>query len=120
MKYVTVAFAFLLAACLPGASDYDLSGTWAIEYHDDNGHEVDHPKLVLHQEGQKLNGVFGNKDWPIEGEIRANHMLFTYKGFASDGSSGLVHAQAWIQSPHKLVGRMMSPLNGGTFTATRE
>src|SRR5262249_23365857 len=67
MKYVTAAFAFMLAACLPGASDYDLSGTWAIEYHDDNGHEVDHPKLVLHQEGQKLN---------------------------SDGSSGLVHAQA--------------------------
>jgi hypothetical protein len=38
----------------------DLTGTWQIDYHDDNGVSTSTPKLVLHQTGDKLTGTFGN------------------------------------------------------------
>jgi hypothetical protein len=122
MKYaylVTIA-ALSFGLVVYGKTAHDLSGTWTIEYHDDNGHEVDYPKLVLHQSGQKLSGTFGNKDWPVTGEVKADHMEFSYMGYASDGSSGTVAAQAFIKSDNKLSGRMMSPVNGGEFTATKQ
>jgi hypothetical protein len=121
MKLSAAAALFLgLGFAVQAYAPPDLSGTWLIEYHDDNGVEVDHPKLVLHQNGQNLDGTFGSKNWAVKGRIQANHLEFSYTGYASDGSSGTVNAQAFIQSPAKLTGRMMSPLNGGTFTAVKQ
>jgi len=120
MKYFAAAFFFGLGLVSQAYAPPDLSGKWIIEYHDDNGVEVDHPNLVLHQTGQNLEGTFGNKNWAVKGRILANHLEFSYTGFASNGTSGTVNAQAFIQSPTKLVGRMMSPLNGGVFTAVKQ
>jgi hypothetical protein len=120
MKYFAPAIFFCLGLASQAYAPPDLSGKWIIEYHDDNGVEVDHPQLLLHQTGQNLDGTFGNKNWAVKGRILANHLEFSYTGFASNGTSGTVNAQAFIQSPTKLTGRMMSPLNGGTFTALKQ
>jgi hypothetical protein len=120
MKYAVAALFLGLGLSSQAFAPPDLSGRWLIEYHDDNGVEVDHPRLVLHQSGQNLEGTFGDKNWPVKGRILANHLEFSYTGFASNGSSGTVNAQAFIQSAAKLTGRMMSPLNGGTFTALKQ
>ena len=120
MKYTTAALFLCLGFASQAYAPPDLSGKWVIEYHDDNGVEVDHPQLTLRQSGMNLEGTFGNKNWPVKGHIAANHLEFSYTGFASNGTSGNVNAQAFIQSSSKLTGRMMSPLNGGTFTASKQ
>jgi hypothetical protein len=110
----------LLGLLAYGYASPDLSGVWLIEYHDDNGVEIDHPKLLLQQSGNQLSGKFGVKDWAVTGRILANHVEFSYTGYASDGREGKVNAQAFIQSSSRMTGRMMSPLNGGTFTAAKQ
>jgi len=120
MKYAVATLFLCLGVPSQAYAPPDLSGKWVIEYHDDDGEEVDYPQLTLRQSGLNLEGTFGNKNWPVKGLIVVKHMEFSYTGFGSDGHSGTVHAQAFIQSPKKLIGRMMSPLNGGTFTASKQ
>src|ERR1017187_8199544 len=47
----------------------NLSGTWQIEYHDKNGKEVDTPTVSFMQTGGRLEGVFGDKHWKLEGTV---------------------------------------------------
>jgi hypothetical protein len=120
MKFTISALFLCLGFVSQAYAPPDLNGKWVIEYHDDNGVEVDHPQLTLRQSGMNLEGTFGNKNWPVKGHVAASHLEFSYTGFASNGASGTVTAQAFIQTSSKLTGRMMSPLNGGTFTASKQ
>ena len=60
------------------AAEINLSGTWQIEYHDKNGKEVDTPMISFLDNGGKLEGVFGNQHWKVEGSVSGATVQFAF------------------------------------------
>jgi hypothetical protein len=117
----------LIACALASAQQnpgLDLSGTWQIDYHDDNGVSTSTPKLVLHQAGDKLTGTFGNLDWPIIGTIDGNRIIFTFVAFGRDRNEGAISDTVFywgtIDNASKMEGRMKNPKEAGNWTAAKQ
>ena len=63
----------------------DLTGTWQIDFHDDDGVSYSSPKLVLKREADKLTGTFGKYDWPVIGAVDHNNVVFSFVAFGHEG-----------------------------------
>lgn len=100
------------------AAEFNLSGTWQIEYHDKNGKEVDYPVVTLVQRGDRLEGVFGNKHWRIEGEVTGTKAQFSFH--PPQRPDITVRYQGSLESPDRMRGTMASEVQSGTFVAVRK
>jgi hypothetical protein len=96
----------------------NVSGTWLIEYHDNNGKEVDTPIVSLMQSNGQLDGVFGNQHWKVKGAIAGNQVQFSF----SPPQHPEIHVryQGALDSPAKMHGTMASEVQSGNFAATRQ
>jgi hypothetical protein len=65
-------------AAFSAAAQINLSGTWQIEYHDKNGKEVDTPMVSFMHTGGRLEGVFGDKHWKLEGTVVSDQVRFAF------------------------------------------
>ena|ERR1035438_1767202 len=94
------------------------SGTWQIEYHDKNGKEVDMPMVTFLQNGGRLEGVFGDKYWRLEGSVVGDQVQFF---FHPPGHPDVtVKYQGRLDSSVRMGGTMASEVPSGTFVATRK
>lgn len=96
----------------------NVTGTWQIDYHDKNGVEVDRPKVTLHQSGDKLTGVFGNRDWKVEGAVTGDAVVFWFH--PPQRPDITVKYQGKLEKKDLIRGAMASEVQSGVFTATRE
>ena|SRR6185437_3414638 len=96
----------------------NVSGTWQIEYHDKNGKEVDTPMVTFLQTGGRLEGVFGNQHWRIEGTLVGTAVKFSFH--PPQKPEITVAYQGALESPSLIRGTMASQVQSGTFTATRK
>ncbi|MGC4051073.1 MAG: hypothetical protein QM757_17050 [Paludibaculum sp.] len=64
-----LGFALSVGLTAQVSQSANVSGTWQIEYHDKNGKEVDTPMISLMQSGARLEGVFGNQHWKVQGTL---------------------------------------------------
>ena len=104
-------------------SGVDLTGTWQIDYHDDNGVSTSTPKLVLKQEADKLTGYFGKFNWPVIGAVDHNTVVFTFLAFGHEGGreiSDTVFYWGTVDASGALHGRMKNPKEAGNWTAARQ
>ena len=65
-------------------ADVNLTGTWQIDFHDDNGVSHSSPQLVLKQEPDRLTGTFGKFDWPVIGAVDHNNVVFSFVAFGHE------------------------------------
>jgi hypothetical protein len=115
LLYTLVVCAFAL---LPMAAQMNMSGTWQIEYHDNNGKEIDMPMITLLQNGGRLDGVFGDKHWKVEGTVTGDEVQFWFH--PPQHTEVTVRYTGKIQSGNQLRGTMHSEVQAGTFVATRK
>ena len=106
----------LAAFCV--AAQINLSGTWQIEYHDKNGKEVDTPMVSFLDNGGKLEGVFGNKHWKVEGSVSGTQVQFAFHPPARPEIT--VRYQGTLESANQMRGTMESQVQSGTFVAVRK
>ncbi len=107
-----------LAAVAQAQPPVNLSGTWQIEYHDKNGKEVDTPMVSLMQNGARLEGVFGNKHWKVEGTVAGDQVTFAFH--PPQRPDITVRYQGRLESATQMRGTMASEVQSGTFIATRK
>jgi hypothetical protein len=96
----------------------NLSGTWQIEYHDKNGKEVDTPVVTFLQNGGRLEGVFGDKHWRLEGTVAGEQVQFAFH--PPQRPDITVRYQGKLESANQIRGTMTSEVQSGTFTAVRK
>ena len=117
-------FAVLLAAILTLGTvaqmnqNVNLTGTWQIEYHDNNGKEVDTPMISLLQSNGRLEGVFGNQHWKVQGALTGNQISVSFS--PPKHPEVTVGYQGTLESATQMRGTMASPVQSGTFVATRK
>jgi hypothetical protein len=100
----------------------DLTGTWQIDFHDDNGVSQSSPKLVLKQDADKLTGTFGKYDWPVIGAVDHNNVVFTFVAFGHEGGreiSDTVFYWGTIDNAGNMLGRMKNPKEAGDWVASK-
>jgi hypothetical protein len=107
-----------LAAFAQTEQKVNVSGTWQIEYHDNNGKEVDTPMISFLQTGGRLEGVFGNKHWKVEGTIVGDQVQFLFHPPVRPDIT--VRYQGKLESPGHMRGTMASEVQSGTFVASRK
>ena len=107
-----------LAALAQTEQKVNLSGTWQIEYHDKNGKEVDTPMVRFLQTGGRLEGVFGDKHWKLEGTVVGDQLQFFFHPPAH--SEITVKYQGKLESSGQIRGAMASEVQSGTFVAVRK
>ncbi|HWC95473.1 MAG TPA: hypothetical protein VG456_01955 [Candidatus Sulfopaludibacter sp.] len=95
----------------------NLSGTWQIEYHDKNGKEVDTPMITFLQTGGRLEGVFGNKHWRVEGVFAGDQVQFLFHPAGHPEIN--VRYQGKLDAKGEIRGTMVSEVQSGTFVAVR-
>jgi hypothetical protein len=105
-------------AAISALAQGGLTGTWQIEYHDKNGKEVDYPMITFLQNGSRLEGVFGNKHWRVQGAIDGNRVEFAFH--PPQRPDVTVRYQGTIDNANQLRGTMASEVQSGTFVATRQ
>jgi hypothetical protein len=96
----------------------NVTGTWQIEYHDNNGKEVDTPMISLLETGGRLEGVFGNQHWKVQGALAGGQLEFSFS--PPQHSEVVVRYRGTLDSPTKMHGTMASQVQSGTFVATRK
>jgi hypothetical protein len=96
----------------------NLSGTWQIEYHDNNGKEVDTPMVTLLQNGARLDGVFGDKHWKVEGTVVGDEVKFAFH--PPQRPDITVRYQGKLESANQIRGTMASEVQAGSFVAVRK
>jgi hypothetical protein len=96
----------------------NLTGTWQIEYHDNNGKEVDTPMVSLLQSNGRLEGVFGNQHWKVQGAVTGNQITFSFS--PPKHPEIMVRYQGTLESATQMRGTMASQVQSGTFVATRK
>jgi hypothetical protein len=112
-----------IACATPVKAATDLTGTWQINYQDDNGVSTSNPILVLHQTDGKLTGTFGNLDWPVIGTVDGNHVVFTFVAYGrEDGRpiSDTVFYWGTVDETGKMKGRMKNPKEAGEWVAAKK
>lgn len=100
----------------------NLSGTWQINFNDDNGVSRSSPKLVLTQSGDKLTGTFGLYDWPVVGAVDGNHVVFSFVAYGHEKGQAIsdtVFYWGTIENGVKMKGRMKNPKEAGDWIANR-
>jgi hypothetical protein len=107
-----------LAAFAQTERKVNVSGTWQIEYHDNNGKEVDTPMVSFMQTGGRLDGVFGNKHWKVEGTVVGDQVQFFFHPPVRPDIT--VKYQGKLESSGQIRGNMASEVQSGTFVATRK
>ncbi|SPE31808.1 exported hypothetical protein [Candidatus Sulfopaludibacter sp. SbA3] len=122
MKMLRYALCVCVLASLGAFAQTDqkvnLSGTWQIEYHDKNGKEVDTPMVTFLQTGGRLEGVFGDKHWRLEGTVVGEQVQFL---FHPPGHPEVtVRYQGKLESAGQMRGTMVSEVQSGTFVASRQ
>jgi len=113
-----IVCAFAAIAAFAQAEPKNLSGTWQIEYHDKNGKEVDTPMVSFLQTGGRLEGVFGNKHWRLEGTVVADQVQFLFHPAGHPEIS--VRYTGKVDSSGEIRGSMVSEVQSGTFVAVRK
>lgn len=96
----------------------NLSGTWQIEYHDKNGKEVDTPMISFLQTRSRLEGVFGNQHWKVEGTVVGDQVQFFFHPPSRPDIT--VRYEGTLESPVRMHGIMASQVQSGTFVAARK
>ncbi len=107
-----------LAAFAQTDPKLNLSGTWQIEYHDKNGKEVDTPMITFLQSGGRLEGVFGDKHWKVEGTVAGGQVEFWFHPPVRPDV--IVRYSGRVESAGAMRGTMVSAVQSGTFTAVRK
>ena len=105
-------------ATLSAAAQSSISGTWQIEYRDKNGQEVDTPMVTLLQNGNRIDGVFGNQHWKVEGTAVGGQIQFSFH--PPHRSDITVHYRGTLESGSRMSGTMASEVQSGTFVAVRK
>ena len=118
MKKLLYTLVVCALAALSAAAQTSLSGTWQIEYHDKNGKEVDTPMVTLLQTGGRLEGVFGNQHWRVEGTVAGEQVQFSFH--PPQRPDITVHYQGTLESGNRISGTMASEVQSGTFVAVRK
>jgi len=114
---VACAFAAFHVAAQTGTNT-NLSGTWQIEYHDNNGKEVDMPMVSFVQSGGKLEGVFGDKHWKVEGLLAGDDIKFWFTPPMRRDVT--VRYQGRLENANLMRGTMVSEVQSGSFVAVRK
>jgi hypothetical protein len=122
MKTLIVALVVCVCAAFQAVAQNgtatNLSGTWQIEYHDKNGKEVDTPVVTLLQSGGKLEGVFGNKHWKVDGTVVGDDVKFWFSPPTRPDITVRYHGK--LENSNQLRGTMASEVQSGTFVALRK
>ena len=118
MKKLLYTLVVCALAAISAAAQGNLSGTWQIEYHDKNGKEVDTPMVTLLQNGGRLDGVFGDKHWKVEGTVVGDQVQFAFH--PPQRTDITVRYQGTLQSANQIRGTMASEVQSGTFVAVRK
>ena len=118
MKTLLLTLAVCALAATPAAAQVNLSGTWQIEYHDKNGKEIDYPMVSLLQTGNRLEGVFGNKHWKVEGTVTESKVQFSFH--PPQRPDITVRYEGNLESANQIRGTMASEVQSGVFTAERK
>ncbi len=105
-------------AAVAALAQCNVSGTWQIVYHDKNGKEVDTPMVSLLQSGGRLEGVFGNQHWKVDGTIVNDQVEFSFH--PPQRPEITVKYQGKLESSNEIRGTMASQVQSGTFVATRK
>ena len=105
-------------AAISAVAQINVSGTWQIEYHDKNGKEVDTPMVSFLDNGGKLEGVFGNKHWKVEGSVSGTQVQFAFHPPARPDITVRYHGT--LESANQIRGTMESEVQSGTFVAVRK
>jgi hypothetical protein len=110
---------YTLAVCaLVALAQNSVSGTWQIEYHDKNGEEIDRPVITLLQNGGRLDGVFGNKHWKVEGTVVGSQVKFSFH--PPQRPDITVRYEGTLETNSLIRGTMASEVQSGTFTAVKK
>jgi hypothetical protein len=122
MKALRRAFALCaltaLAAFTQTQTEFNVSGTWQIEYHDKDGQEIDTPMVSFVQTGGHLQGVFGDKHWKVAGTVNGDRVEFLFHPPVRPDIT--VRYQGKLESGSRMSGTMASEVQSGTFVATRK
>ncbi len=118
MKKLLYTLVVCALALFPMAAQVNVSGTWQIEYHDSNGKEIDDPMITLLQNGGRLEGVFGDKHWKVEGTVIGDQVQFWFH--PPQNMQVTVRYTGKIESTNQLRGTMASEVQHGTFVAVRK
>ena len=117
MKTLSLALAVCALAASPAAAQVNLSGSWQIEYHDKSGKEVDYPMVSFLQTGERLEGVFGNKHWKVEGAVTGSKVRFSFHPPQRPDITVIYEGN--LESANQMRGTMASEVQSGVFTAVR-
>jgi len=117
-KLLYTGFVCALAALAQTEQQVNLSGTWQIEYHDKNGKEVDTPTVSFIQVGARLEGVFGDKHWKVDGSVVGDRVTFAFHPPSRPDIT--VKYQGTLESATQIRGAMASEVQSGTFVAIRK
>jgi len=112
----------LMCAWATLARGADLTGTWQIQYRDDDGVSRSSPKLILQQSGDKLTGKFGKNDWPVTGAVDRDHVVFIFTAFGHENGQAISDTVFYWgdrDSTGKMKGRMKNPKEAGDWVATK-
>jgi opacity protein-like surface antigen len=118
MKKLLHTLVVCALAAVSAAAQSGLSGTWQIEYHDTNGKEIDTPMVTLLQNGGRLDGVFGNQHWKVEGAVVGDQVQFSFH--PPQRPDITVRYQGTLESSNQMRGTMASEVQSGTFVAVRK
>lgn len=117
LTLVVCAFAAFQVAAQMGTNT-NLSGTWQVEYHDKNGKEVDTPMVSFMQSGSRLEGVFGDRHWKVEGTVVGDTVTFWFN--PPTRRDVTVRYQGRLETANQMRGSMASEVQSGTFVAVRK
>lgn len=113
-----LGFALSLGLTAQVSQNVNVSGTWQIEYHDKNGKEVDTPRISLMQSGGRLEGVFGNQHWKVQGTLVGDRIQFSFS--PPKHPEVTVRYEGTLEAANRMRGTMASEVQPGTFTAVRK
>lgn len=113
-----LGFALSLGLTAQVSQNVNVSGTWQIEYHDKNGKEVDTPMISLMQSGGRLEGVFGNQHWKVQGTLVGDRIQFSFS--PPKHPEVTVRYEGTLEAANRMRGTMASEVQSGTFTAVRK
>jgi hypothetical protein len=118
MKKLLYTLAVSALAAISAVAQSGISGTWQIEYRDKNGKEVDTPMVTLLQNGARLDGVFGDKHWKVEGTVVGDQVQFSFH--PPQRPDITVRYLGTVEANNLIRGTMASEVQSGTFMATRK
>jgi hypothetical protein len=118
LLYTALVCALATLAVAQTGQNVNLSGTWQIEYHDKNGKEVDTPMVSFLQTGGRLEGVFGNRHWKVEGTVVGDQVTFSFHPPSRPDIT--VRYQGRLDSATQMRGTMASEVQSGVFVAIKK